>query len=180
VKSEEDLHAVVFGSGGAEVRVTGPQYEIATLQRDQTISVACSTDRSFIRLKDVSGNYTVAVRKDAAGSQELVQMVPGSVVKIHQKVSDVDGALMVTVLVIGSDGSTVEQAFTYSTRPGEAPGAVVPSTTQPAPVPEEAKAEVGEEWPPMWSSTATTSTTTTTYPPPEGEFAPTPTPVGRT
>jgi len=202
VKNEEDLQAVLVAARGGEVKVVGPRFEIANLREDQAVSVSCSQDRSFTRVKCVNGNISAAVLREAEAEPAIIAMVPGYVIKILQKLSEPEGALVVTILAVAPDG-TVDQAVSYTTKATETLAApVTASEATGTPKVEKPRKVIGEaeEWEPIWSSTTTTSTTTTTIPTPEEEYEyirhrpvpatttttvprkkrpPTPTPVGR-
>mgnify|MGYP000548422066 CR=1 FL=1 len=169
-RTEKDLHAQVAGCGEGEIKVSGPQFDIPVLKKDQWVSVACASDRRYVRVKDVKGEYEVSIL-GSDGQPKTVSLEPNGMIKIMQKASDVPGTVSVAILVVAPDNTPLE-SITYSTA-GELPPAAPPE--KPAP---EKPGAPSEEWEPLWSTTTTSSTTTTTQPsiPPT---PPTPTPVGR-
>ena len=154
VKSEADLRVAVVTCAGAELGITGPSYEIPLLKEDDAITVACSDDRGFIRIRDIEGNYDIQVQ-DHDGGIRMIQMVKDSVVKILRKPSDADESIMiVTFLVIGPDGEIVDAQSVTEEREYEPDE---PGTTS---LPPETTGG-GPTFPPTTSSTTTTTTTTT-------------------
>jgi hypothetical protein len=112
-KSEGDLKVTVVKVIKGELEASGPSYDIPLLNDNNAITISCSDDRSFIRLRDLNGNYGIEV-DDEDGMKRLVEMEKDSVIKILRKRSDVDSnVIIVTILEINSDGDIVT-ASTFS------------------------------------------------------------------
>ena len=155
-KSEADLKVAIVTCQSAQLGIVGPSYTIPLLEKEDSVTVACSDDRGFIRIRDLVGDYDLQVQ-DEQGGIRIIQMIKDSVVKILRKPSDAAESIMiVTILEIAPDGEFMSaQTVTEERQPGDEPGG---STTQPPP---STGGEPGETFPPTSSSTTTTTTTTT-------------------
>jgi subtilisin family serine protease len=71
------------------------------------VSVACSLDQTFIRVKNVQGAFDVEVT-DADGNPRVVSMEEGSAIKIWRKASEAADEMIVTLLITAPDGTLVE------------------------------------------------------------------------
>lgn len=116
---EVELKVFVVTCGDANLAVVGPQFTIATLDKDDVLSAACSPDMTYLRLKNVKGAFEANIRNEA-GESEPIAMEPGAVIKIHQKRSEIENTVMVTILICGADDS-VKRAITYNVPTGEMP-----------------------------------------------------------
>jgi hypothetical protein len=174
---ENDLQLLVLTCGDANLKLSGPQFSVPMLDKDDILSVACAPDLSYIRVKVVKGEFDVNIR-DAEGNPLTVPVQAGWELKISQKRSEVENNVLVTILVVGADES-MKQAISYTVKTdATSPATVAAATTDKTPKKEGAAApKAGEpkqpgkegEWTPMWASTSTASTiasttTTTTVP----------------
>ena len=117
-KAEGELKVTVIKVNKGELEASGPSYDIALLTDNDAITIACSNDRTFVRLRDLNGNYGIEI-DDEDGGKRLVEMEKDAVIKILRKPSDVDSNIMiVTVLEIDRDGNIVS-ATTFSVVGGE-------------------------------------------------------------
>ena len=122
--AEGELRVFMMSCEDAVAKVSGPQFSIPQLDKDDVLMAACAPDLSFIRLKAAKGAFDVTIR-DAEGAERVVPMETGSMLKILQKRSEVENMLVVTVLIIGAD-ETVQEAITYSVKAeGAAPAAEI-------------------------------------------------------
>jgi hypothetical protein len=127
---EGELQVIVVSCADATAQITGPQFKIALLDKDDVLMAACAPDLSFMRLKAAKGTFEVTIR-DAEGGERIVSLETGSVIKLLQQRSGVKGMMVVTALIIGSDES-VQEAITYSVSM-ESPA---PAAAEPAAEPE--------------------------------------------
>jgi len=165
---QDSMKAILVGCDQGEISLSGPQYTVPSLTTKQMISVTCTFNRGFIRLRGEAGEFALQVM-DSDMNPRLVDMAGNASVKILQKSSSSGDATIVTVLEIGKDNKPV-RADSYQTSPEpdnllpEAPaaggrgGGEMPTDsreTKPQPAPDGA-------WVPIEETTTTTSTTTTT------------------
>jgi hypothetical protein len=175
--AEGELQLFVITCGDATLKLGGPQFTIPLIDKDDILSIACAPDMSFIRIKDVKGEFEMNIR-DADGNPQAIPMQPGAVIKVLQKRSEIENTVVVTILVVGAD-EAVKQAITYSVKADAAAPAVAVASATAEQKPKQEKAAKAKEpkaaaaaepkkdlkkgeWTPMWASTTTTSTTTTT------------------
>jgi hypothetical protein len=104
--TEGDLNLVVAMAENATFAVTGPEFVLAALN-NAAVSVACSLDQTFIRVKNVQGAFDVEVT-DADGNPRVVSMEEGSAIKIWRKASEAADEMIVTLLITAPDGTLVE------------------------------------------------------------------------
>lgn len=163
--TEADLKVTTIACKGSQLELRGPGFVLPVLKDSDSLSVACSDDLSFIRLRNLDGTYTVQLR-DSTDAERLAEMQKDSVIKIMRKVSETDASIMIiTVLDVGPDGNVI-QADTYEEPAATAPGTLnsddpIPGSEIPGAKPDEAPAGTF----PTTTSSTTTSTTTTTVPP---------------
>ncbi|NQU40444.1 MAG: FecR domain-containing protein [Lentisphaerae bacterium] len=122
VKSEADLKIAVFGCASGAVSIMSDMFQIPLLDADDLVSVSCAEDQSFIRIKNIKGSFDV-VFIDDTGTPRTVTLEQNGVVKIWRRKADTSDAMVVTVLIVGPDGSLTE-AVNYTIEP-EADGAPV-------------------------------------------------------
>jgi len=167
--TEGDLHIGIFGCVEGKLRVLGPQFELPLLDADDVVSIAATTDKSFIRIKNVAGTFPIVV-KDSNGASKTFEMKNDCVVKIWQRLSATGDFMHVTLLIIGPDEALIE-AINYTDK-------LPDSGTLPPRIGEELKErEPGgrdEDIPDDFLFTTTTTTTSTTT-----TTRPSPTPVGK-
>ncbi len=168
--TEADLRVVTITCASGELDADGPDFKIPLLKDNDGITIACARDRSFIRLRCISGKFGVQI-KDSNGAERIAEMITDSVIKILRKKSDTDGSTwIVTVLEVDPEGNVLV-ADTYPSTEPEGGGSGDDDGDEPIDEPGETP-QGGGTFPTTTSST-TTSTTTTTVPP--GDI----TPVGR-
>jgi hypothetical protein len=168
VSMEEDLKVVVVSCDLGQIAARGPGFEIPVIEKNDWVSISCSHDRGFVRIKNIKGDFGVTV-KDSQASPRLVATEEGTVIKILRKTADTAGRDIVTVLEVAPDG-TVKQADTYS-EPIDREKEILPEDE---PVPELTRAAreprvptEKDEWPAIPPTATTTTTTTTTTVPPK-------------
>ena len=105
--TEGDLNLAMVMAQNATLSVMGPEFELAALDGEDVLSVACSMDKTFVRVKNVKGEFDVAVT-DSEGNPRIVPMKEGATIKIWQKASESADELIVTLLITGADGTLLE------------------------------------------------------------------------
>ena len=156
-KAEGDLKVTVIKVTKGELEASGPSYNIPLLTDNNAVTVSCSDDRSFVRIRDLEGDYGIEI-DDEDGATRLVEMEKDSVIKILRKPSDVDSnVLIVTILEINSDGEIVS-ATTFSTA-SDGDGPIDPPPPPPGTAPPEDT--LGGPGPTIGSTTSSSSTSTT-------------------
>jgi len=173
VSMEEDLKVVLVSCDKGELSARGPGFEIPVIDKNDWVSISCSHDRGFVRIKNIKGDFGVTV-KDSQAAPRLVATEEGSVIKILRKTADTAGRDIVTVLEVSPDGS-VKQADTY-TEPIEEEEEILPEDEAmpeaAAPSPEARVPTARDDWPEIPPvATTTTTTTTTTVPPADAAAA---------
>jgi len=113
-RTEADLRVVVIVIQKGEIEASGPQFEIPLLADKSAVTIACAEDLSFIRLRDIQGEYDVQV-DEADGKTRLVEMVKDSVIKILRKTSEVDANILIVTVLEVHDGRVADDILTYST-----------------------------------------------------------------
>lgn len=163
---EADLFVVVINCLSGQLDATGPDFVIPLLKENDGITIACSKDRGFIRLRCLTGKFGVQIA-DSDGNDRIAEMVPDSVIKILRKKSDTEPSeWIVTILEVDKEGNVINA--TTTTEPGDSalPPLLDDETTPPEDAVEPAKSDPEATFPSTSSSTTTsTSTTTTTKPP---------------
>ncbi|MBN1557719.1 MAG: FecR domain-containing protein [Lentisphaerae bacterium] len=109
--TEGDLNLVAIMCDDVGLKVTGPEFVVPLLDGEDYLSVACSTDKTFARLKNIQGEYTVDVI-DSEGNPRIVELAAGATIKIWQKASETEDALIVTILITDAN-NTLQEAINY-------------------------------------------------------------------
>jgi len=161
--TESDLHGVLVACQDGKVKVSGPQFEIPFLDKDDWVSVSCSVDKGFTRIKNLKGTYEIRLWY-TDGDPRVVELTPDMMVKIWRKRAASADAWLVTILIVSPTGQPVE------TLSGRITGALSPTGVRAA----------------DWLNILTIASPTTVSAPvlpgygyPGGVVPPTPTPVGR-
>jgi ribosomal protein L12E/L44/L45/RPP1/RPP2 len=105
--TEGDLNVAVVMAQNGSVAIKGPEFKLGMLDGEDALSVACSMDQTFVRVKNVKGEFDVEVT-DAEGNPRTVAMTEGSTIKIWQKASEGADEIVVTLLVSAADGTLLE------------------------------------------------------------------------
>lgn len=116
-RREQDLRVVVVRVLAGIVRVYGENFQIAELGAEEWVSLLAPPDQSFLRLKNLQGNYDVTV-KDEDGNDKQIPTEPESVLKIWQRTVPETGERVVTLTFNDPMGQMVE-SITVTFAPGE-------------------------------------------------------------
>ena len=133
-RNVDDLFVVVVSCENGELKIAGAQFEIPLLKKGEVVSISCSADKGFVRIRDVAGKYDLII-KDNEASPKVVAMEADMVVKILQRRAQ-SGETIVSALIEKPDGQM--DSVTYSKPSGEEqpgqkplPELKVDETTQP-------------------------------------------------
>lgn len=150
--------------------VMGEHFDIKKLEATQQVSLLGPLDRSFLRLKDLSGDYEVTIL-DENRNPKVIAAEEGTVLKIWQRKVPETGEIVVTAFIVKNN--TVDETVTVTldgkTDSGEWEGDI-PAKTDDDKLVDPASSPVLKGQP-IDTKPPTTTTTTTTVP--------SPTPVGR-
>jgi len=163
-KMERDLRMVVVRCIEGSMKITGEHYDIPTLEKDDWVSLLSPRDRSFLRLKNMKGDYDVSIL-DENLEEKQVPTKSGTVLKIWQRKVPETGQIVVTTLIV-VDGKVQETITVTHAKPKEGWEGEIPDEDVKEPKPETTLGPAS-----VITTPPTTTTTTTTQPP-------TPTPVG--
>jgi len=201
--SEGELKAVIIICKEGKIKVYGNDFNVPLMENDDGISVVGSADLTFIKLRNILGEYNLHVR-DASGNEKIIELKKDWEIKIWRKLSQDNKTIVITILITGPDGSLIEAITRTAEKEGQEQEQLTPgkegkttATTQSSGGTDELITET-----PTTTTTTTTTTinkqdreaveqlidqlsgnTTTTQPPPvsrddEGEDADNPTPSG--
>lgn len=187
---EMQITAIAVMRGG-RISIDGPHYSIPELGQDDTLTVANSEDKTFVRIKVAKGGFGLQFR-DKDGEMRSTELVEGSTIKIWRRRSATGQTVVVTILITAPSGD-VEETITYTETIRRPDDSELPEFDLPAdqmevrkkPIEEAPKnwwerlkeklgadddveEENWENFPPIPTTTTTTTTT-----------IPSPTPVGR-
>lgn len=157
-KEEGETRVVIAKCISGMIEGDGPSFSLPRLGDNAAVTIACSPDQGFIRLRGLEGEFEVKVDDEDGGARAIV-MGKDSVIKIVRSQSEVDpNVLIISILELDSEGELIS-ASSFSTEmedldllvgePDEAPEAA-PQDVDPFPAL------------PTTSSTSSSSTTTTT------------------
>jgi hypothetical protein len=156
--TESDLKVVVIACEDGKLKISGPDFEIPLMEKDDAVSISKATEKDFTRIKNVRGTFGINL-KDSQGNPIAEELKTGYSVKIYREVSPSGSNMLVYILILTPEGKT-EKTYAY-TRPLDAPAA---PGTKPAESAKRITEEIGEIKPITTVTTTTTTTTTTTIP----------------
>ena len=157
-KDEGEVKVVVAKCISGEIEGDGPSFSLPLLSDNAAVTIVCSPDQGFIRLRGLEGEFEVEV-DDEDGRARLIDIKKDSVVKIVRSQSEVDpNVLIVSILELDSEGELIS-ASSFSTEMEDLDLLVDEPGDEP-----KAQSEAAEPFPglPTTSSTSSSSTTTTT------------------
>jgi hypothetical protein len=191
-RNEDDLLVTIFICDEGQIEIDGQGFKIP-LDAEDGLTISLAKDRSFIRIKNIKGVFSIVIR-DSEGNPKTVELKVGSVIKIWRSKSATGNVWIVTILITSPDG-VLQEAITYNEEmlktgeeggSGEGAGGGAETETGTGGTTTTTQPDLGEV------ITTTTSTTTTTTLPSNvlpvtttsrattvTTGAPTPTPVGR-
>ena len=110
-KQEADLRIIIIRVIEGLIRVHGDHFNVATLGKDDWISLLSPSDLAFLRIKTMKGEFDVQI-KDEDLQDRTVPTEEGTVLKIWlRKVPNTDKHVVV-VEVFGPDGKLIETITT--------------------------------------------------------------------
>ena len=118
-KAEDDLQVIIVRVVEGMVRVFGENFEVATLDANDWISLLSPSDRSFLRMKTMKGKFDVTI-KDADMNDKKILTEEGVVLKIWQRLVPETAQRVVTVVLTAPDGTLIE-TFTVTYGKDEKP-----------------------------------------------------------
>jgi len=119
VEKIEFIVSVIMCDDG-QILVNGHDFKIP-MDKEDGMVVATPTDRSFIRIKNIKGNFSAEIR-DSEGQPKTVELKIGAVIKIWRAKSSTGNMWIVTILIEQPDGTLGEAgAISYNEEiaPGE-------------------------------------------------------------
>jgi len=164
-RNVDDLFVIVVTCENGELKIAGSQFEIPLLKKGEVVSISCSADKGFVRIRDVAGKYDLII-KDNDAAPKVVAMEPDMVVKILQRRAQ-SGETIVSALIEKPDGQM--DSVTYSKpsggeQPGQKPPPALSTTETTQPAAAGGEAGPGDFFPPDTTDTQQIPvTTTTTY-----------------
>ena len=169
-KMQGRFRSILISVKEGTASVNGEHFDIKKLVSGDQVSLLGPLDRSFLRLKDLSGDYEITIL-DENRNPKVIAAVEGTVLKIWQRKVPETGEIVVTTFIV-KDG-TVDESVTVTrdgkTDSGEWEGEIPEKTDDDKLVDPASSPELKSK--PIDTKPPTTTTTTTTVP--------SPTPVGR-
>ena len=101
--AEDDVNAVIFSTEEGALHIFGSQFDVPEIKDGNRLSVTAARDQSFTRLTDVKGLYAINVR-DSEGNPKIIEMKPGSSVKIWRGRSETRDIMIVTIIQMTPEG----------------------------------------------------------------------------
>ncbi|MBN2300941.1 MAG: hypothetical protein JXN60_00360 [Lentisphaerae bacterium] len=163
----QDLQVVVILCIKGKISIFGPHFKVPFITTDQGITVSSPRDRSFTRVKNVKGSYSIDVI-GSDGEPKTIDIKMGSVIKIWRRKSEDGKLVIISTLVADETGALVEiitaterlsDEFAYL---GEKSRKDTEKTR---------KDDVDDDGFPIISTTTTTTSTTTTTTIPPSDLA---------
>jgi len=118
-KAEEDLQVIIIRVIEGMIRVFGENFDAATLDENDWISLLSPSDRSFLRLKTMKGEFDVTIKAEDM-QDKAIPTEEGTVLKIWQRFVPETGQRVVTVVLTAPDGTLIE-TFTVTYGEGQNP-----------------------------------------------------------
>jgi hypothetical protein len=155
-RSDNKMSVTTLGikEGKFWCRSKNDHFKVVEMDADDWISVACSVDREFTRIKNIKGSYTINC-KDSAGDMQTIDLKLNGIVKIWARRAPVGDNVTVTIIFTSPNGK-IEQAFTYTEVDGRTPGEVDEDVQG---IRDDIRAQLDDN---SLDDTAVTTTTTTT------------------
>ena len=119
VTQDEDLSVAEYVASRGEMKLyDNALFSIPALRHDYRVAVATSSDKGFVRVRDLKGRFLVdlAHLQNADGTPKTVEMQPEMMLKMWRKQSDIGGVWAVTVLFVDAKGGLVE-SLSYNVKP---------------------------------------------------------------
>jgi len=118
-KVEEELRIIIVRVIEGMIRMHGENFATTTLDQNDWMSLLSPPDRSFLRIKNMKGEYPLEIN-DEDLQKKVIPTVEGAVLKIWQR--HVPGTLqrVVTAVLTGPDGQLIE-TVTVTYGEGEGP-----------------------------------------------------------
>ncbi|MDD4871250.1 MAG: FecR domain-containing protein [Kiritimatiellae bacterium] len=164
---ENDLKVVVFAWEEGKGKITGADFEIPLLEKDDAVSISKAAEKDFIRIKNIKGAFNINL-KNSQNEQVSPELKLGYSVKIYREISPNGANILVYTLILTPEGKT-DVTYAYS-RPLGAPGTTPPGAGKGKGIgkgKEDKGMQLAEgEIVPIATTTTTVPTTTTTTKPP--------------
>jgi len=119
-KAEEDLRVIIIRVIEGMIRVHGDNFSAATLTKDDWLSLLSPSDRSFLRLKTMKGEFDITI-KDKDLQDKNIPTKEGTVLKIWQRTVPGTKQHVVTVVITAPDGQ-LKETFTVTYEEGQGSG----------------------------------------------------------
>jgi len=119
-KSEEDLRVIIIRVIDGLIRVHGDNFAAQELNKDDWLSLLSPSDRSFLRLKTLKGEFDVTI-KDQDLQDKVIPTKEGTVLKIWQRPVPGTEKHVVTIVHTAPDGQLI-QTYTVTFNEGQTAG----------------------------------------------------------
>lgn len=167
---EDELRVIIVRCVDGSIRVTGQFFNIAEMGKDDWVSLISPDDQSFLRLKNMKGEFSVLLREGESG-ERTVETEEGMVLKIWQQDLPGTDKIAVSVSIVDKDGRLIETIVATIDKPTTGTGTepVTEPTTEPTePTSEPTTGKNKPNWDGVTTTTTTTTTTTVHSPTPVG------------
>ncbi len=104
---EDELRVIIVRVVDGEIRVTGAFYNIDSLKANNWVSLIAPQDNSFLRIKNMKGEYEVRLKEGETGERSVTTK-EGAVLKVWTKVVPETGEMVVSVSITDASGKLLE------------------------------------------------------------------------
>jgi hypothetical protein len=118
-KAEEDLRVIIIRVLEGIIRVHGENFTVTSLDKDDWLSILSPSDRSFLRLKTMKGEFDVTI-KDQDLQDKNIPTKENTVLKIWQREVPETKQHIITMVLTAPNGQLVE-TFTITREAGKNP-----------------------------------------------------------
>lgn len=115
VRREAELSISVYTCNSGNLSISSDMFTCPQLEPNDYVSVSCAYDNSFVRVKNIKGEFDLSFTDDT-GTPRVSTLEKDSVVKIWRKQAAKSKAVAYTVLLINPDGS-ISDTINFVTMP---------------------------------------------------------------
>lgn len=107
-RMEQDMRIVLFRVIKGVISVYGDSFEVVALDANDWLSVLSPADRSFLRLKNMKGEFDIRIKDQEMNDVDLPTK-EGHVLKIWQRRVPTTNERIITAQLTAPDGSIIEE-----------------------------------------------------------------------